>query len=306
MPLEEPVHIIINGCAGTAQKLDLVARLNKYVKLDPRWRVSVARSGTELIDLAKQAAHDDDCQIVVAAGGDGTVSTVAGALVGTPKKLGVLPVGTLNHFAKDLHIPLDLEDALRTIADRHVIAVDIGEVNGRIFINNSSLGLYPNIVQERQKQERLGWGKWPAFVWAAVAVLRRYPLVDVRLMIRGAELHCRTPFVFVGNNKYAMEGFHIGARERLDSGELSLYITNRTGRLALIRLALRALVGGLRNEKDFAAMTTQEVWITTPHRRLQVAADGEVANMLPPLHYRVHPRTLQVIVPANPDSSLHR
>jgi diacylglycerol kinase family enzyme len=173
----------------------------------------------------------------------------------------------------------------------------VGKVNGRIFLNNSSLGLYPTIVREREKQQRLGAGKWPAFVWAAVAALRRYPFLDVRLSADGKEFSRRTPFVFVGNNEYLMERLTIGMRECLDKGQLSLYMAHRTGRWGLLRLALRALFGRLREDKDFLAMCTNELRIQTRHKHLRVAFDGEIETMETPLHFRVMPGALRVIVP---------
>src|SRR6266404_5387830 len=297
MALKEPVQVVVNIGAGAVEKEEIVNRLvERYLPIGSRWKVSVARNGPELLELARRAVRDD-YQTIVAGGGDGTVSTVAGVLAGTRKTLGVLPLGTLNHFAKDLQLPLDLDGAMETIMAGRTVQVDVGEVNGRTFINNSSLGLYPRIVKEREKQQQLGWGKWPAFVWAAITVLRRYPLLNVRLSLDGKQLARRTPFVFIGNNEYEMEGFNIGRRACLDKGELSLYITHRTGRLGLLRLALRALLGGLRNERDFTALRTKEVWIETRHRRLRVAFDGETTIMKPPLHYRVLPGALRVIAP---------
>jgi diacylglycerol kinase family enzyme len=157
--------------------------------------------------------------------------------------------------------------------------------------------LYPIIVREREKQQRLGSGKWPAFIWAAITALRRYPFLDVRLNVEGQQFARRTPFVFVGNNQYIMEQLNIGVRDCLDKGELSLYMTHRTGRWGLARLALRALLGHLREEKDFLAMCTREVKITTRHKRLRVARDGEVDILETPLNYRVLPGALNVIVP---------
>ena len=258
--------------------------------------IALARSGHEISSLAQRAAKSD-AQLVVAGGGDGTVNAIAAELVGTDKSLGVLPLGTLNHFAKDLRIPLEIEAAAAIIVTGHSVKVDVAEVNGKIFINNSSLGLYPSIVREREKQQRLGSGKWSAFLWAAIAVLRRYPFLNVKLSVDGDELTRRTPFVFIGNNEYEMESFNVGARSCLTAGKLSLYITNRTGRLGLIRLAWHALFGGLRNEKEFLALYAQEIWIATKHHRLRVAMDGEVTHFKPPLHYRVRPLALRVIVP---------
>ena len=259
-------------------------------------KVSVAHSGAEVVELAERAARGD-ADIIVAGGGDGTINSVAAAVLGSQKTLGILPFGTLNHFAKDLNIPLDLESAVKTIVEGQVVQIDAGEVNGRIFLNNSSLGLYPSIVRERKKQQHLGWGKWPAFVWAAIAVMRRYPFLNVRLNVEDKEFAIRTPFVFIGNNEYEMETLNIGCRARLDNGKLSLYVTNRIGRLGLIRLAILALFGGLRQEKDFIALSAEEMWIETKHQRVTVALDGEVTLMHPPLHYQTRPGALRVIVP---------
>jgi diacylglycerol kinase family enzyme len=298
MTLKEPVQFIINADAGGVDNDVIIRELTeRYVPEGSNWQLSVAQTGSEVVELAKRAVKDD-YQTIVAGGGDGTINAVAGVLAGTTKTLGVLPLGTLNHFAKDLRLPLDLEGAMRTILTGHPIQIDVGEVNGRIFLNNSSLGLYPQIVKERKKQQRLGWGKWPAFIWAAVAVMQRYPLLDVRLSVDGKEFACRTPFVFIGNNKYEMEGFNIGSRRHLDKGELSLYVTLGTDRMSLVRLAFRALLGGLRKERDFTVLRTREVWIASRHRRLRVALDGEITRTAPPLHYRIRPQVLWVITPA--------
>ncbi|MDQ2938262.1 MAG: diacylglycerol kinase family lipid kinase [Acidobacteriota bacterium] len=294
------IEVIINASSGDGNKANIQERLaDAFTARGLQPRISMARTGSEVISLAQRAAQSD-AQTIVAGGGDGTLNSVASSIVGSGKALGVLPFGTMNHFAKDLHIPLDLEGAVQTIADGHTAKVDIGEVNGHIFLNNSSLGLYPSIVREREKQQqRLGVGKWPAYVLAAISVLRRYPFLDIRLSADGKELASRTPFVFVGNNEYEMETLNIGGRACLDAGELSLYVTNRTGRLGLIRLALRALFGGLRQEKDFLALCTREIWIGTKHKRVRVALDGEVRVMDPPLHYRVRPGELRVLAPTN-------
>ena len=293
------IEVILNAHSGTDDKKDVQRRLQElFVASGIDARISIARTGARVVELAHRAARSD-ADIIVAGGGDGTINSVASAAFESGKRMGVLPFGTMNHFAKDLHIPLDLEGAIETIVAGHAVEVDVGEVNDRIFVNNSSLGLYPSIVRERQKQQRLGWGKWPAYVWAALAVLRRYPFLDVRLSVDGKELVSRTPFVFIGNNEYEMETLNIGGRASLDAGKLSLYMSDRTSRLGLLRLALRALFGGLRQEKDFIALCTKEVWIGTKHKHVRVALDGEVLVMVPPLHYKVRPRALRVLAAIN-------
>ena len=295
--VKESIEVIINVGSGADDKKEMRLRLAEILAASNRTaNISLARSGEEVGELARRAARSDS-RIVVAGGGDGTINAVASAVIETDKTLGVLPLGTLNHFAKDLHIPLDLEAAAHTIVAGHTTQVDVGEVNGHIFLNNSSLGLYPRLVHEREKQQRLGSRKWTAFFWAVIAVLGRYPFLEVKLSVEGKDLSTRSSLVFIGNNEYEMESLNAGARSCLHAGRLSLYMTRDTGRLGLVRLAWRALFGGLRDDKDFLALCSKEVWIETKHRRLRVAMDGEVTMMQPPLYYCIRPLSLRVLIP---------
>ncbi|MGB9110587.1 MAG: diacylglycerol kinase family protein, partial [Telluria sp.] len=258
----------------------------------------LAKDGEEMIATARRAVKEG-ARMVAAGGGDGTINAVASVMVGSGVHFGVLPLGTLNHFAKDLGIPLDLDEAVRNLANGVPRQVDVGEVNDRIFLNNSSLGLYPDIVRDREKQQRrLGRGKWPAAMWATLAALRRYPFLSMRLTVNGKTLARRTPFVFIGNNRYTMEGLSIGERDHLDDGLLSLYVAQHPTRLGLLRFAVDALRGKLGSERDFDVMEADGFEIDTHHARLHVATDGEVTQMATPLRYRVRPGALTVVVPA--------
>ena len=195
------VKVIVNARSGFGDKVAVRRHLIEvFASSGIDAEVLLARDGAEVAVMAQNAAREK-WTVIMAGGGDGTMNTVASHLVGTDKFLGVLPLGTLNHLAKDLGIPLDLEGAVQTVISGRATNVDVAEVDGRIFLNNSSLGLYPTIVREREKKQRLGSGKWPAFVWAAVSALRRYPFLHVRLVADGERFELRTPFVFVGNNE---------------------------------------------------------------------------------------------------------
>ena len=297
----KPIAVIINGGAGNGHDDAAASDLRKKFRAHGcEAEVTLAKSGDDMIAAARKAIADGK-QVVVAGGGDGTINAVASVMAGSGVDFGVLPLGTLNHFAKDVGIPLELDEAVRNIAEGRRIAVDVGEVNDRIFLNNSSLGLYPDIVRDREKQQhRLGRGKWPAAAWAALAALRRFPFLDVGVGVDGKQHARRTPFVFIGNNEYIMQGLSIGARERLDAGVLSLYVAQRPGRLGLVRFAWRALWGHLAQERDFDVMLSEQFDIATRHRRLRVATDGEVTLMATPLRYRIRPQALSVIVPQHP------
>jgi diacylglycerol kinase family enzyme len=294
------IEVIINTAAGGGSEDDERSRAveEAFKACGVFARVSVAREHGDVEEFVRRALSNG-ARAVVAGGGDGTVGSVAGALAGTGRPLGVLPLGTLNHFAKDLRIPLELEAAARNICEGRAVPVDVGEVNGRVFVNNSSLGLYPRIVRRREKlQEREGSGKWSAFLRASLAMLRRYPFMSVRLDADGKEIARKTPFVFVGNNEYQVENLRPGGRQRLDAGRLSLYVAHRTGRLGLLRLALSAMLGRLREAHDFDALCAREIWVETRRpKRIPVATDGEVNVLSTPLHYRIRPGALKVIVP---------
>lgn len=291
--------VIMNGSAGSFGKTDQqsdVARVDAAMRkagIDVEIR---AVEPHELSDAAKRAAAERP-DAVVAAGGDGTINTVVGALVGGDVPLGVLALGTYNHFAKDLRLPLDLDAAAAVIAGGVTRNVDVGRVNDHVFVNNSSIGMYPSIVKRREKiRERLGRSKFAAMVVATLAIVRRYPLLNVRIHTPQGSMLRRTSVVFIGNNPYNIELFKLGERTSLDSGTLSLYMTHRTGRFAMFWLALRGLFGRLNQANDFESLLLDECIIETPRRHLHVAIDGEVQTLPPPLHYRIVPGGLKVIV----------
>jgi diacylglycerol kinase family enzyme len=291
---------LINAKAGSlasASNVDQIEHIREVFathKCDAEVR---SCHGPQLVDAAKQALSEKS-DAVIAGGGDGTISSVAGILANSNTPLGVLPLGTLNHFAKDLGVPMSIEGAIKIIADNHVKSIDLARVNDRIFINNSSIGLYPQVVRDRDEQRlRLGRGKFFATLIATLNAMRRFPTLHVRIGIGDKSVLRRTPFVFVGNNRYEMSLMSVRGRQRLDERLLSLYVTNRAGRFGMLRLALRALFGRLEQAKDFESIYLPELWIETGKRRLHVALDGEVENMSPPLHYESVPQALKVFIP---------
>ena len=290
------VPVLVNPRSGNGFK-DAESLPGLFRKAGAEAEVRPTGSNEEMHALAQKLVADRTPLIVVG-GGDGTVNAVASVVAGTETALGVLPLGTLNHFARDAGIPLALDAAVETAVKGKPRQVDVADVNGRMFVNNSSIGLYPAAVRLREKQRRrLSSGKWPAMLWALHTVLRSHPFLDLTLERDGVVQRRRTPFVFIGNNSYSMEGFTIGLRERLDCGVLSVYLTRRPRRFSLLLLALRALFGRLHQAEDFEAATTCELRIDSRHKRVLVATDGEVAAADMPLVYRIHPRALRVITP---------
>lgn len=251
-----------------------------------------------LADRAAELVKQGGLDAIVVGGGDGTVGAVAGLLAGTDVALGVLPLGTLNHFARDAGIPADIEGAVAVIAAGHLRHVDLAEVNGRMFVNNSSVGLYPLMVRDRERQqEHLGRGKWPAMARAAGRAIWRLSKWRLRIDVDGETAHLETPILFVGNNRYETGLFGLGTRASLDEGLLYLYAIKAGSRFGLAKAMLRALLGRLDQARDFVVISGCEAQVDSPRARLHVAADGEATVLETPLRYRIHPRALKLIAP---------
>ncbi|WP_437278925.1 diacylglycerol kinase family protein [Sorangium sp. So ce375] len=259
--------------------------------------VLCAEKGPQLGELARRVARGP-YDLVVAAGGDGTVNTVASAIAGTEKTMGVLPLGTVNHFAKHLGIPLTLEGAVRTLVEGRRVRVDVGEVNGRAFVNNSTLGIYPGIVRGREAlRKRRGLNKWVALALATASGIQRHERVHLRLVLDGQEIELETPFVFVANNDFKLGDVDIGRQRPPCSGELGVCVAHAESRLSTVKLIASAVAGRIHKSTDFSILRTTALRVEAPHRRLYVAADGEVLRMATPLCYRVRPLALRVVAP---------
>jgi len=272
-----------------------IARISGELGADIQ--VVVTKRGDDISAVAARALGEHR-HPVVAGGGDGTVNAVAGKLAGTDTPLGVLPMGTLNHFAKDAGIPLNLAAAVRNLFTGQVTRVDVGEVNRRVFVNNSGVGFYPHFVRQREEQEKHGHVKRVAFMLALRAVVRRYIRLRIKVRMDQADaLEHVTPFLFVGNNRYQTSGLRIGTRSGLDSGRLWVCTAPTLGRRHVITVAMRTLFGGA-TDQELSAFEAQELWVEPGTARVNVSADGEVSIMDAPLHYKIRPRALGVVVPS--------
>ncbi len=205
----------------------------------------------------------------------------------------------MNHFAKDLRIPLDFEAAVQAVVAGHSAAVDLGEVNGRYFINNASLGIYPRLVREREKEQRAGRAKWKALAVAAVRTWQQYRHEHVIVNNGDQAWKVRTPFVFVGNNEYELEGFQAGRRQRLTDGRLQVCTAPEMTRRELVRVVAGAFTGRLRAADHFESLCATECSIEARSSSQGVTLDGELYVMTMPLRFRSRPGMLRVIVPAS-------
>jgi diacylglycerol kinase family enzyme len=304
IPQKQRVVAFLNPLAGTIERRGAEMFRDALTLAFERRGISAQIEFLPGIKLrsAVERARDDvlagKLNAVVVGGGDGSIRTAASALSESRVPLGILPLGTLNHFARDLHIPFAIDEAIAVIAAGHAQAVDVGEVNGETFINNSSIGIYPYIVLDRERRRRKqGLDKWAATFFAVLRTFRNFPLHRLIVKAAGLAEPCRTPCVFVGNNEYDLTVPKIGTRERLDRGELCLYVARPQSRLSLLWLAFRCMLGRIEQARDLRIFKVTAAEITSRNKRLLVAFDGEIETMRQPLRYRVRPGALLVLVP---------
>jgi diacylglycerol kinase family enzyme len=298
----------VNASAGTVESLDAAALRATLAAAFERHGIEAnlafltAVGLKEAAERARQQVLDRELDAVVVGGGDGSINTVASVLAGSGVPLGILALGTLNHFAKDLGLPLAPKEAVTMIAAGMTRSVDLGEVNGEIFINNSSIGIYPLLVIERERRRRHGHlSKWAAMILAVPRVVRYLPIFRLRIRLPGAAELLRSPCLFVGNNEYRLAIPRLGTRERLDCGELCLYAAKAQSLVAFLRLAVRIIFGLLKQERDLRIFKGRTAEIDSRRHWLLVATDGEVKSMRSPLHYASRPGALRVFAPAGAD-----
>ena len=296
-------YVILNQRSGSSGQDDGVAP-----RVIDRLRASgfdasvlVVRSGAELHDAVRVAA-EGDAELIVAGGGDGTICSVASALTGTGKVLGVLPLGTFNFFARRLNIPLELEPALEVLVSGKDASLHVGEVNGHVFLNNASIGLYPAVLQHRESTYRqLGRSRPAAYLSTALVLLQPPAFLNLRLTADGVPLSRRTPLLFVGANAAQLETFAIPGAGCIDRGRLAAYITRPLGALGLSRLAVRAFFRGLYGAQELEVVCAHELHVEMRPRRIRVAIDGEIRVLATPLTFRWRSQPLRVICGAPPE-----
>jgi len=254
--------------------------------------------GSECGARSSEAAERGDPLLIVG-GGDGTIGAAAAALAGSKTALAILPLGTLNHFARDLGIPFEIEAAAELIAGGNERRVDVAEMNDRIFINNSAIGLYPLLVVDRDaQQKRLGRSKRLAMIVASLRTLLRFNHQRLTLTVNDDEKsRIDTPLLFVGNNDYRVDIGAPGQRDSLEDGQLFVLVMRKKTRAGFVAASVRALFNRARADDMVRIDGVERLRVASHRSQLAVALDGEVISASPPLDYRIRKRALRVIAP---------
>lgn len=296
------IIFILNKSSGTfkQQKYDaeklIRQEINKYK--NSNWDIKIISAHGKSVSTLIETAVNEKPYCVAVAGGDGTISAAANICSRTGTNVGIIPMGTFNNFAKDAGISINPAQAVSDIFNGITVFFDAAALNGRVFINNSSIGLYPHSVRERKRmQEMSGLNKIHAMFWASMKVLARFPRYKLLLQYDNHKYYGIAPFVFVGNNKYTIRLGTLGSREKIDEGQLNLYFAFCSSRFCLLRQIYRFFLGK-RSKASIFECETKKIIIKSK-KKTSVSLDGEVYRFKSPLVYTIKPRALRIIKAKN-------
>jgi diacylglycerol kinase family enzyme len=300
---ERHYHVIFNPSAGTALATGVTTEALRTMLSEANLEFEIDDGESSPLADRIDSCLDGPADVIVAAGGDGTVLAVAERLVGRDKLLGILPLGTLNGLARDLQLPLDLKGAIEALPKLEARAIDVAEVNGRPFLHNVIIGLVPSIAVGRERIRGKGWRDKLAFVQFMFRRFGRARRIALALETDGGPPRIeRLQTLVVANNSYDQRFGKIMSRRRLDRGTLTVYLIRSLRLPDALRLALEMFCGMWRDDEVIEFEKVKQLQVGSKRRRILATMDGEVLTLNLPLDFRVRPRSLQVLAPADPTS----
>lgn len=303
---QAPFFIVLNAGSGSSETEERRSVIDQVLTQAGRtFQLALVDDPENIADIAARAARQAKAAdgILVAAGGDGTINAVAREAVDKGCLFGVLPQGTFNYFGRAHHIPEDLGDAVRALLDAHIQPVQVGVVNDRIFLVNASIGLYPRMLEEREiDKKQFGRSRFVAFLSGLKTFVSPHRRLRITLDLDGKERTLRTSTLFVGNNRLQMEQVGIAPlSDALEDGKLAAIAPKSVGKLGMLGLMLRAMLGRLGEAENLVTFSFRRMTVRPRKfygkRRVKVATDGEVTQMDTPLEFRVLEGQLLLLKP---------
>ncbi|WP_421950711.1 diacylglycerol/lipid kinase family protein [Pelagibacterium sp.] len=291
-------YLVLNVNSGTVQALGVTSDTLRAMFAAHGLEVTIdADPDTQLPDRI-QKAIDSDADTIIAAGGDGTVTALATAIIHSDKNLAILPLGTANLLARDLGVPLDLDEAVEALRDMEPLAIDVSEVNGTIFLHKAVIGVIPELAAGREYIRGQGVGAKIGFVRYFFRRISRARRLALEIATGDGSTRIeRVQAIAVASNPYD-EGlgrfFH---RDKLDTGLLTIYVLRHLRIGDVFKLAMGMLAGHWRDYDALDISTAHSVTIRSKKPRLQLMIDGEVQSLEAPLQFRIYPRALSVLAP---------
>ena len=290
-------HLLLNARSGSA-RADTADLLRKAFEENGHTATIDSDDETPLAERCRRAV-ESPARVIVAAGGDGTVTAVAEALLDTDKTLAILPLGTANLLARDLGLPLDAAEWVTALETMTVRKIDVGEVNGRIFLHKVVIGTIPGIAAAREQiRDRSDLGALLGFLGHFVRRLKRARPMAVEITLSAGDKRVeRVQSIAVANNDYDEGLGRFFSRSCLDAGSLSLYVIRHLSFGDVIRLSAEMLLGNWRNDEAIEVDQVRYVSIRIKRPTIKAMIDGEIGSLDTPLNFRVRPCALSVLAP---------
>lgn len=292
------ICVILNGGSGKRDSLRVAERIRAAFKAaHVPMELDFVEDGSDISNAAR-AAVDKGFSTIVAAGGDGTICAVAAAVRNSGCKMGIIPLGTFNYFARSLDLPDDIEGAVDVLLSGGAKSVPVGTINDRVFLNNASLGVYPEILKKREDiYKRWGRSRVAAY-WSVLKTLitLRRPL-KLRIETETDNRRVHTPLLFAVNNAFQLDQIGLEGRDDVAQGKLVLFIAPNSGRWGILRHALALSAGTAEPKRNFEMLASEHIRIHAGQGARLVACDGERMRMHGPFDMRVHKDELFVIAP---------
>jgi diacylglycerol kinase family enzyme len=294
-------HAIVNLRAGTALGLepDAIREILETAFASRGHDITVECIAPDGIEAAIAQAVARDIDVLIIGGGDGTIRTAARHLMGTGKALGILPLGTMNRLAKDLSIPLTLNEAATFLAKATPSKIDVAKVNGSIFLCNSVMGATLRYSVGRARlRGRPVTDRLPKYFALIQSILSSRRQLSIIVDKGGERLRIRALSVAVTNNSYDESTTWL-RRPKLDDGKLTMYVSKHRSGWGLAKALARALVGRWHGDPEMAKLTGKQFVVHSRDRRKRLANDGEIAKFDTPLVYEIEPKALTVLTAAD-------
>ncbi|MGE3875848.1 MAG: diacylglycerol kinase family protein [Parvibaculaceae bacterium] len=296
--------MVLNRDSGTLSDGDAekMARTIADIVKSHRHKVDVNLVRGAEIKEALSAARERNNAVLVG-GGDGTISTAAALFAGHKTALGLLPLGTMNLFARALGIPLKLEEAVEALISGEKRHIDVGEVNGEIFVHHVTLGLHPRIVAGREREKyRSRLGKKLAGVRTWWKLLRQAPRMTLRLIVDSDRVKLKTASLIIANNPFIEKFGGLPHSEMPDRGKLAIYAARTRDWKELLAMSAQASLGKWESNSKLDFLEGREVAIHAERKRLRASIDGELMYLKTPLRAKILPSSLWVLCPSSAEA----
>ncbi|TCO69658.1 diacylglycerol/lipid kinase family protein [Chromatocurvus halotolerans] len=308
----EPLFLVMNSASGSLDGHETRSTIERVLSESGKsYELMQVNTGSQLVETARRAVDlaREQSGIVVAVGGDGTLNAVANEVLGKDVPMGILPQGTFNYFGRMYGIPQDTEAALACLLDAVIRPVDVGLLNSHVFLVNASIGLYPQLLEDRETYKRRYGRSRPVALWSAlVTLMRAHRSLHLQIDLEGKprrDVH--TPALVVDNNALQLKHMGIDRVGDIERHHLVAMTSRSRGTLALYGLLIRGLLSRLGDAENVESFSfdTMTVQPRRGRARMKVAMDGEITRMSAPLEFRISPDKLPLLVPRDPAMEEH-